>query len=111
MIEKRIKDIVEELKSTPEFLAFKQAQSKLAKDSELKKRVEQFLEDNARLLGQPGGRSTARYNEMNERFAELSKIPEAAAYFEAGRDFEAMAARLYQFMDDLIGKALRNKRG
>lgn len=106
MIEKKIQDVVEELKNTPEFHALKQARSKLEKDTELKKRVEQFLEDNTRFLGQPGGGSDSRYNELGKRFAELSKTPVAAAFFEAGRSFETKVTQLYRLMNDLIENAL-----
>lgn len=110
MIEKKAREIVEELKITNEFRVLKQAKDNLERNSKLKKRVDQFFQDNAEVYERSDYAGKAQKEEFKRKFDEMMRIPEIAAYFNAGQKFDYAVIQLHQLIDRLIEQTLEESR-
>ncbi|SDF02541.1 YlbF family regulator [Sporolituus thermophilus] len=106
MLENKAKEIVEELKKTNEFKALKQAKDTLERNSQLKRRVEQFSLDHAKAYQRTDGGGKFPIEELERRFNELMQVPEIAAYFKAGQKFDNVVMKLHELIDELLEQAL-----
>lgn len=110
MFEKKAREIVEELKNTNEFNVLKKAKDNLDRNSQLKRRVDQFSHDHAEMCGRPDGVGKLQKEELERKFDEMMRVPEIAAYVKAGQKFDDAVTHLHQFIDELIDQALENNK-
>ncbi|SMC31858.1 YlbF family regulator [Sporomusa malonica] len=109
MIKKKAREIVEVLKNTNEFRVLQKVKANLERNSQLNRRVEQFMQDNAAACKRPAAGGKFRKEELEKNFDEMMKIPEIAAYFMAGQKFDYSVMHLHQLIDGLIEQALEEK--
>lgn len=110
MIEKKAREIIEELKITNEFRVLKKAKDNLERNSQLKKLVDQFFQNNAEAYKRSDARGKAQKEEFKRKFDEMMQIPEIAGYFNAGRKFDYAVMQLHQLIDRLIEQALEESK-
>lgn len=106
MFEKKVREVVEELKNTKEFNVLKKAKNNLDRNSQLKRRVEQFSHDHAEICRRPDGGGKLQQEELERKFDEMMRVPEIATYVKAGQKFDDMVTHLHQLIDELIDQAL-----
>lgn len=109
MFEKKLREIVEELKNTNEFYVLKKAKDNLDRNSQLKRRVDQFSHDHAEICRRPDGGGKLQKEELERKFDEMMRVPEIAAYVKAGQKFDDVVTHLHQLIDELIDQALEGR--
>ncbi|MDF2500792.1 MAG: hypothetical protein K0Q77_1506 [Anaerosporomusa subterranea] len=106
MIERKAREIVEEFKRTNDFKVLKQAKDSIERNSQLKRRVEQFSHAHAEVCRKPGGRSKVQTEELEREFDEMMQVSEIAVYFKAGQKFDTAVLELHELIDELLDQAL-----
>lgn len=109
MLEDKVREIVDALKKSREFRILQQAHENLEKNSQYKRRVEKFMQDNAMLCRQSGGVGQSFQEDLERNYLEMMQVPELAAYFKAVEQFNHKVEQLQQHMYDLIEQALEEK--
>jgi len=107
MVEELAKQAVRGLVRTGEFEALKQAKSRLEKNTQAKKSLEQFHHEKD--CAEQSAVSKPDMRTLKNQFDELLKNPDIAAYYKAGLGFSYMVARFHHLIDMLIKQQLEDK--
>lgn len=77
--------LVEEIKSSPEFLRLKQAKAVISKNPTIKKELEEYSQSQRQLFSGklPTKDAEGRAKQLDTKFENLSKIPEVKNYLNA----------------------------
>lgn len=107
-LEEAMKNLVENIQASQEFIDMKQANIVLEKNPRLKGQLEKFFKDNAEMgeCRRQGKKANFTPDEMKSRHAKLLQIGEIATYFEANQNFHQMMLNMHGFIDEGVSKAL-----
>ena len=100
--------LVNEIKSSKEFLDFKEAKANLNKYRDLKREVEMLQKKQMMLLksNKSPKEIQREAKEIDEQFQRLSKNPEVSKVITAGESFNKMMSKIYQDISKMISSEL-----
>ncbi len=101
--------LVDEIKSTKEFLEFKQARANLNKYRDLKQEVEMLQKKQMMLLksNKSPKEIQREAKEIDEQFQRLSKNPKVNKVITTGERFNKMISQIFQDISKMLNSELK----
>lgn len=100
--------LVEAIKSSPEFSGLKQAKAAVSKMPDLKREIDEFNLGQKQLYSAklPNREFESRVMQLNAKFKDLSRIPEASKYMNAAKNMDQLMIRIYNNIYETLEKSL-----
>lgn len=110
-LNEKSREFVEAIKGTREYMELIQAKANIEKNASLKSEVVEF---NKRQMEIFSGKLSVkeaenRMSELNNKFGNLSKMPEVDSFVKTSKKFSDMMTRVYKSMNDSIEAELKLK--
>lgn len=108
-INRGVKVLIDEIKSTMEFKKLKEAKLNLNKYKDLKRELETLQRRQMELFKtrKEPQEIEKQANELNQEFQRLTKNPEVLRLVRAGEEFNRMMSRVYQSIGEMLDSELQ----
>jgi cell fate (sporulation/competence/biofilm development) regulator YlbF (YheA/YmcA/DUF963 family) len=104
----KVDALVNAIKGTPQFASLKKAKTTIDNNSYLRSKFTEFNKRQIDLLNGklPPKEAELRVKELNEKYKELSKIPEIDIYLRASKQFNDIMTDIYKIINDSLHKEI-----
>lgn len=108
-INKKIEELIIELKQTREFKELKKTHDNINKNKNLKKQVDGFQNRQKQIYSMKKSANVVQkeIEDLNRTFEDLAKIPEVDAFLKSGKAFNDLIANIFKNINDSINSELK----